>query len=70
MDLDPIDILESTQLEGEDEADDLVHDGGAPTPIDLVKAMKERNLKFLSSPGVVDPSPLTLASLRERFPQV
>ena len=68
MDLDPIDILESTQLEGEDEADDL--DGGAPTPIDLVKAMKERNLKFLSSPGVVDPSPLTLASLRERFPQV
>ena len=70
MDLDPIDILESTQLEGEDEADDLVHDGRAPTPIDLVKAMKERNLKFLSSPGVVDPSPLTLASLRERFPQV
>ena len=70
MDLDPIDILESTQLDGEDEADDLVQDGGEPTPIDLVKAMKERNLKFLSSPGVVDPSPLTLASLRERFPQV
>ena len=75
MNLDPIDVLESghLDLDLDDDAGDLVdsvEEQELTTPIEELKAMVQKNLSFLGTPGQVDPSPLTMSSLREKYPQV
>ena len=73
MDLDAIDILESDHLDLDDDVGDLVdgvQEQESTTPIDELKELVERNLSFLGLPGQVDPSPLTMVSLKEKYPQV
>ena len=73
MDLDAIDILESGHLDLDDDVGDLVdgvQEQESTTPIDELKELVERNLSFLGLPGQVDPSPLTMVSLKEKYPQV
>ena len=70
MDLDAIDILESVHLDPDDDAGDGVEEQESTTPIDELKEMVKKNLSFLGTPGQVDPSPLTMVSLKEKYPQV
>ena len=75
LDLDAIDVLESghLDLDLDDDAGDLVdsvEEQELTTPIEELKAMVQKNLSFLGTPGQVDPSPLTMSSLREKYPQV
>ena len=73
MDLDAIDILESDHLDLDDDVGDLVdgvQEQESTTPIDELKELVERNLSFLGLPRQVDPSPLTMVSLKEKYPQV
>ena len=74
-----LDILEEAQLMGErgsededsvDEESDGVEDTGSTTLLDVLKDRVEDNLKLLRFSSAVDPSPLTLANLKEKFPQV
>lgn len=71
-DPDILDILESGQadpLESDDEEGEGVTEE-APTPLDLLKGLVEKNLSMLGTPGQVDDSPFTLPALREKYPQV
>ena len=73
MDLDAIDILESGHLNLDDDVGDLVdgvEEQESTTPIDELKEMVKKNLSFLGTPGPVDPSPLTMVVLKEKYPQV
>lgn len=75
MDLDAIDVLESghLDLDLDDDAGDLVDsvaEQELTTPIEELRTMVQKNLAFLGTPGQVDPSPLTMSSLREKYPQV
>ena len=75
LDLDAIDVLESghLDLDLDDDAGDLVDsvaEQELTTPIEELKTMVQKNLAFLGTPGQVDPSPLTMSSLREKYPQV
>ena len=73
MDLDAIDILESGHLDLDDDVGDLVdgvEEQESTTPIDELKEMVKKNLSFLGTPGPVDPSPLTMVVLKEKYPQV
>ena len=75
LDLDAIDVLESghLDLDLDDDAGDLVDsvaEQELTTPIEELRTMVQKNLAFLGTPGQVDPSPLTMSSLREKYPQV
>ena len=75
MNLDAIDVLESghLDLDLDDDAGDLVDsvaEQELTTPIEELRTMVQKNLAFLGTPGQVDPSPLTMSSLREKYPQV
>ena len=75
LDLDAIDVLESghLDLDLDDDAGDLVDsvaEQELPTLIEELKTMVQKNLSFLGTSGQVDPSPLTMSALREKYPQV
>ena len=73
-----LDILEAAQLvserdsEDEDSGEEVggLEDDAPTTPLDGLKLRVEENLRLLQDPSPVDASPLSLANLREKFPQV
>ena len=76
MDPDIIDILEADWHDGQEDSDDEGGDvgegveGGENTPLDILGRKVKENFVFLNSPAPSDISPLTLGSLKEKYPQV
>ena len=79
MDPDIIDILDAGGHDDDEEhsdeeglvVDEVVEDEqGDQTPLEMLGKQVKENLRILGSPAPVDPSPLTLESLRDKYPQV
>ena len=80
MDPDIIDILDAgrnddDQLNSDEEGGDGVDEGVGDdqeelTPLEVLGRQVKENLKIIGTPAPVDPSLLTLESLREKYPQV